>query len=239
MVPEDTINEFVKRMREAAGENLVSVILFGSAVSGDFHPEFSNLNLFCAVRDSSPKALACLGPAAKWWDGKKQPPALIMTPEELEHSADVFTIELMDMQQHHRVLFGEDVLQGLAIPTDRHRVQVEYELREKAILLRQQYLLVAGNEKQVWELLMRSLPSFITLFRHALVAMGKPVPAKRRDAVRALGASVGFDVSPFHELLDLREKKSKRREFNVNHLFSHYVEAIDLVIEAVDGLATA
>ena len=69
-----------------------------------------------------------------------------MTRDELERSADVFTIELLDMQQHHRVLFGEDVLKGLQIPMDLHRVQVEYELREKLILLRQHILLAAGND---------------------------------------------------------------------------------------------
>ena len=58
-----------------------------------------------------------------------------MTRQELERSTDVFTIELLDMQQHHRVLFGEDVVQGLQIPMHLHRVQVEYELREKLILL--------------------------------------------------------------------------------------------------------
>ena len=33
-----------------------------------------------------------------------------MTEEELSRSSDVFTIELMDMQQHHRIAYGEDVL---------------------------------------------------------------------------------------------------------------------------------
>ena len=56
-----------------------------------------------------------------------------------------FTIELLDMQQHHRVLFGEDMVQGLQISMHVHRVQVEYELREKLILLRQQILLTSGE----------------------------------------------------------------------------------------------
>jgi predicted nucleotidyltransferase len=46
MIPEKTISDFVNRLRTAAGTNLESVILFGSAVAGDFHPEFSNVNLF-------------------------------------------------------------------------------------------------------------------------------------------------------------------------------------------------
>ena len=106
MVPEKKIDEFISRLRAAAGANLESVILFGSAVAGDFHPEFSNLNLFCVVRDSSFAALQALVPAVKWWNAQKQPPPLFMTRDEIERSTDVFTIEFMDMQRHHRVVFG-------------------------------------------------------------------------------------------------------------------------------------
>src|ERR1700719_2362185 len=153
MVPENKINDFVGRLRAAAGANLESVILFGSAVMGDFHPEFSNLNLFCVVRDASFAALQALSPAVKWWDGQKQPPPLFMTRDEIARSVDVFTIELIDMQQHHRVLFGDDVIQGLSIPANLHRVQVEYELREKLALLRQHLLLASGNDSRLWDLL--------------------------------------------------------------------------------------
>ena len=110
MIPQKIIDEFVKRMQEAGGANIESIILFGSAVSGYFHPGLSNLNLFCVLRDASFQALRTLGPAAKWWDGQKQPPPLCMTRLELERTVDVFTIELLDMQRHHRVLFGKDVL---------------------------------------------------------------------------------------------------------------------------------
>src|SRR5271167_2782522 len=116
MVPEQKITDFVSRLRAAAGANLESVILFGSAVAGDYHPEFSNVNLFCVIHDSSFAAMQALAPAVKWWDAQKQPPPLFMTHEEIKRSVDVFTIELIDMQQHHRVFFGEDVIQGLKIP---------------------------------------------------------------------------------------------------------------------------
>src|SRR4029077_12280423 len=70
MVSENKINDFVSRLRSAAGANLESVILFGSAVAGDFHPEFSNLNLFCVIRDSTFGALQALAPAVKWWEAQ-------------------------------------------------------------------------------------------------------------------------------------------------------------------------
>lgn len=234
MVPEDKINEFVRRAREAAGPNIESIILFGSAVAGDFHPGLSNLNLLCALRDSSFAALQVLAPVAKWWDRQKQPPPLCMTRTELGRSTDVFTVELLDMQQHHRVLFGEDVVQGLRIPMSLHRVQVEYELREKLILLRQQLLLASGNDSRLWDLLLRSVPSFGTLFRHALIALGDDSQSGRREAIHALSKRLGFDPSAMQQALDVREHKSDPKKMNINDLAGRYLAAVEKVTAAID-----
>jgi len=234
MVPEDTINDFVKRVREAAEPNLESILLFGSAAAGDFHEGTSDLNLFCVLRDCSFAALQAIAPATKWWERQKQPPPLCMTRRELERSTDVFTIELLDMQQHHRVLFGDDVVQTLRISMQVHRVQVEYELREKLILLRQQVLLAAGNPSRLWELLLHSEPSFGTLFRHSLIALGGTPPASRRDAVQALAKHVGFDPAPFHRIQEVREHKANPKKTDAEDIAARYLAAIEKVTNAVD-----
>jgi hypothetical protein len=236
MIPTQTIDDFVKRVREAGGSNVESVILFGSAVAGDFHDGLSNLNLLCVLRDGSFSALQALTPAAKWWDKQKQPPPLCMTKQELERSTDVFTIELLDMQQHHRVLFGADVLTGLQIPMDLHRVQVEYELREKLILLRQHVLVASDNESRLWDLLLRSAPSFTTLFRHALIAFGDSTRSARRDAVEALAKRVGFDTSAMLQVLDVRERKLDRKKIEIRDLVARYLATVEKVTDAVDKL---
>ncbi len=230
------ITEFVKRIREAAEANLVSVILFGSAAAGDFHPEFSNLNLFCVVRDTTFAALQALVPVAKWWDRQKQPPPLFMTRNEIEQSADVFTIELMDMKQHHRLIFGEDVLKALTIPTSLHRAQVEYELREKLSLLRQHLLLASGDDARMWQLLIRSVSSFVTLFRHALMVLGMDAPVGKREAVQALAARIGFDASGILHVLDVREAKVSRSKFDVADVFARYLTALERVTASVDRM---
>ena len=231
---EEKIGEFVKRLREAAGANLESIILFGSAVSGDFHHGLSNLNMFCVLRDCSFAALQALAPVAKWWEKQKQPPPLCMTRKELQRSTDVFTIELLDMQQHHRVLFGEDVVQGLRISLHVHRVQVEYELREKLILLRQQVLLASGNNSRLWDLLLRSAPSFGTLFRHALIALGDSSQPGRRGAIEVLSKRVGFDPAAMGQVLDVREKKADPKKIDIDELVARYLAAVEKVAAAVD-----
>jgi hypothetical protein len=140
------------------------------------------------------------------------------------------------MQQHHRVLFGEDVVQGLAIPSNLHRVQVEYELREKLALLRQHMLLASGNDSRMWELLLRSVSSFATLFRHALIVLGHDAPVGKREAVVALSKRIGFDASGILQVLDIREKKSDRKKFEVTDVFSRYLAAVEQVAAAVDKM---
>ena len=233
MIPEDKITEFVKHCREAAGPNVEAIILFGSAVSGGFHPGLSDLNMFCVLRETSFQHLQELAPVVKWWDKQKQPPPLCMTRHELQRSTDVFTIELLDMVQHHRLLFGEDVLQDLQIDTHLHRVQVEYELREKLILLRQHVLVADGKDSRLWDVLLHSAPSFATLFRHALIVLGGP-SLSRREAVDQLSKRVQFDSLPIQRVLDVREQKTDAKKLNVQDLCARYLGVIEKVVAAVD-----
>ena len=240
MVPEKQISEFVDKMRSPAGKNLASVILYGSAATKEFHPDFSNVNLLCILRDTSFASLSRITPAVKWWVDKNHHPPLVLGANELSRSADVFSIEFLDMKLSHRVLFGEDLLSGLEIPMHLHRVQLEYELREKTILLRQQLLLHSGRPRELWELLLRSLPAFTTLFRHALIACGDPAPQSvslsKRDTVQTLAARVKFDPSPFLELLDIREHKAEQKDFQVDDICGRYLHAVQQVATAVDTM---
>ncbi len=236
MVAEKQINEFINRLRAACGENLQSVILYGSAADGEFHPDFSNINLLCVLRESSFAKLTAMAPAVAWWTRQKHREPLVLAAEELESSTDVFSIELLDMQHRHRVLFGDDVLSGLSIPMHLHRAQLEYELREKLILLRERLLLAANNQKQLWELMLGSLSTFTTLFRHALIALGDMPPKTKREVIQALAARIPFDASAFLQLLNIRERKAEAKQFDVADVFARYLLAVQQVTAAVDRM---
>jgi hypothetical protein len=236
MVAEKQIAEFLSRIRHAAGENLQSVILYGSGADGEFHPDYSNVNLLCVLRETSFAVLNELAPAVKWWTRQKHHVPLLLTHEELKRSADVFSIELLDMRQQYRVLYGDDVLQGLTIPMRFHRAQLEYELREKTILLRERMLLARGSKNRLWELLLGSLSTFVTLFRHTLVAVGDSAPRSKREAIQALASRVPLDPSAFLQLLDIREKKVDRKQLDVSDIASRYLAAVQQVTAAVDTM---
>src|SRR5579859_2390480 len=125
MEAEKQITDFVNRLKQASGANLECVALFGSAASGEFHADYSDINLLCVVRELSAAVLAKLAPAIVSWTKSKFPAPLIFSRAELEQSTDVFAIEMLDIRQRHRILYGEDIFTGLNIPMDRHRVQLE------------------------------------------------------------------------------------------------------------------
>ena len=97
MVAEKQLDEFVSRMQKAAGENLHSVILYGSAAAGDYNPEFSNLNLLCILRETSFSKLSAVRRVVEWWYRQKHPAPLVMTEEELEE----FLRRLLDRTAGH------------------------------------------------------------------------------------------------------------------------------------------
>src|SRR5207245_11355173 len=104
MAHEKMLSEFVEKMRTAAGVNLISMILYGSAAEGEFHPEYSDLNLLCVLRDTSFASLSKIASAVAWWRKKKYHPPLVLTPEALKDTADVCSIEFVHMTRRHRLL---------------------------------------------------------------------------------------------------------------------------------------
>jgi predicted nucleotidyltransferase len=237
MGPEKLIDEFVERIRSAAGTNLLAVILYGSAAAGDYVVDHSDVNLLCVLRETSLAAIEALAPAVAWWGKQKHRAPLLLSVGEMQRSADVFSIEFLDMRRHYRVLWGEDVLKTLEIPMRLHRTQVRYELREKAIVLRQHLLVVAGEDDAKWELLLRSLPAFGTLFRHVLIAMGETGAGSKREVVTALAGKLGIDAGVFGELLDIRERKKDRKAVKVDDVFARYLKLVGEVTVAVDKMS--
>ena len=233
MDKEKDLNELVARLKQAAGSNLSAVVLYGSAVDLDFR-EHSDLNVLCLLHRLGGAVLECLRPVGLWWSHKGHPPPLVFTFAELRNSADVFSIELLDMKARHRMLEGADFLAELQVPMAQHKLQVERELRVNVVRLRQSYLRMAGRRSELAELLIASASSFGTLFRHALIALGQEAPSSAREAADRLAKLFAMNTAPFHLVLDLREGKSAGGEMNLEAVFEPYVDLVTRVAEEID-----
>jgi predicted nucleotidyltransferase len=235
---EQDLKALVAKLKEAAGANLKSVVLYGSAVTGEFHSKHSDLNVLCLLERLDPAALEELNPPSRWWAGKGNPAPLVFTLEELRRSADVFAIELLDIKSSHRVLLGEDPFAQLEVPMSLHHLQVERELRNNLVRLRQHYLSAPHDDKTSLGLMTGSVSSFISLFRHALIALGQQSPAEphqpKHTVVDRLATLLRFDPSGFHTVLEVREGKKSSKQVNAPAVFRAYLEAVARVVREVD-----
>jgi len=235
MEAEKQITDFVNSLKQAAGGNLECVALFGSAASEEFHADYSDINMLCVVRELSAPALAALAPAIVAWTRNKFPAPLIFSRAELEQATDVFAIEMLDIRQRHRILYGEDIFTRMNVPMDRHRVQLEHELRTKLLTLRQSYFQAANDKKRVRRLMLDSVSAFSTLFRHTLIAMGEQPAPHRAENITRLAARIKFDPGIFLKLLQVRERKANESEIPAASAFAQYLDGINTVVQAVDA----
>ncbi|MBZ5648463.1 MAG: hypothetical protein LAN37_14710 [Acidobacteriia bacterium] len=234
---EKELNDLVAKLRGASGANLECVVLYGSAASGHFEEKHSDLNVLCILERLDGAALEALRPVAAWWTGKGQPAVLVFTMDELRRSADVFAIELLDIKASHKVLFGEDCFSGLDVPMNLHRIQLEHELRTKLIRFRQAYLAVEGKSKELLRLMTESISSFMTLFRHTLIALGEPVPPQRHAVLDRLADRLKVEVSAFHRVLEVRE--GKKADLDVVSVARGYLDTVTRVVDEVDRILAA
>jgi hypothetical protein len=228
------LDGLVTRLRENAGPNLRSIVLYGSGASGEFHSAHSDLNILCLLHRVNPVELRKLHKPAAWFVRRGHPMPLVFTLEELCSAADLYAIELLEIKTHRRVLYGEDVFSSIDVPMALHRFQVERDLRYQLIRLRQGYIAVAGKNKAVLALMVRSASSFALLFRHALMVLGESPSSSRRDAVNQLATLLGFDSSGFKAVFELRDTSRRQERLDYVQVFEKYSAAATQAVDAID-----
>lgn len=231
---EAKLTELVERLKAAAPDNLKGLVLYGSAVTGEFTAKHSDLNILCIVERAGAGELEVLHGPVEWWTRQNNPPPLIFTLSELRQSADVFAIELFDIKERHRILYGEDFFSQFEVPMQLHRLQVERELRTDWLRLRQAVVAAPQNKKTHLGIMLASVSAFCALFRHALVDLGQPMPVTKREAVAAMASLTGANPTAFHAVLDLREGKRKEGQIDVEASLSSYLEFVEVVTNEVD-----
>jgi len=233
---EDLLREFVERLQQAYQAEMLSVVLYGSAATSDYHEDHSDLNVLCVLPRVNLAELERGASAIQWWLKKGQPAPLLLSTEEMTDATDVFPIEFLDIKESYRVLHGADLVAAIQVDTAQHRSQLEHELRSRLLRLRKRYLETQHDDKAVSRLMLDSLPTFATLFRHALLIGGFGAPIKKREIFRATAEHFKVGPSPFDALLDVRTGARKPAPGEMRGWFEQYLAGITSLSEAVDKL---
>jgi hypothetical protein len=237
---EDLVQELTQRLINAANDNLQALVLYGSAVTGEYRKNHSDLNVLCILRRAAPSDLEHLHEPLTWWKRKGFPVPQVFTEAELRASADIFAIELLDMKANHRMLYGEDFFPSLNVPTKLHKLQVERELRTNLVRLRQGILAVPPKDRVLVDLMDAAVSAFVTLFRHALLAFGEPPATSKREVVQRAAQIANASPDAFLTILDVHEGKRKASNVDAQETLRGYMELVERMTNETDRrLATA
>ncbi|HEU4560147.1 MAG TPA: nucleotidyltransferase domain-containing protein [Longimicrobium sp.] len=225
---------YARDLAGAYGEALVSVVLYGSAARGEYREGVSDLNLLVLLSSTDAHTLRRGSALARAWAAENNPPPLLMSEAEFRASADVFPMELADMNDAHVVLHGENPFHDLEIRPDDLRLQLERELKGAWIRLRTRYLTESGDALKFQPMLLKSLSTFLVFFRTVLRLSGHPGTRDPETVLNETAARVGFDPQP---LLAIHRARSGAAKLDVrpdSAVVTGYLEAVARVVEYVD-----
>ena len=227
---------FLDKVLENHQDLIHSIHIVGSALTQDFDPKISDINSVVVLHKMDLKFLEFLAPLGKKYGKKRIAAPLIMTPEYIENSLDVFPLEFFNIKTLHHTVWGEDIFQFLEIHQSDLRRQCEQELKVKLIGLRQGYISAAGDQKILARGFAESFAGYMPLFKSIILLLGKEPPNNNDGILSVLEEVSGVRTEVFKIVLNQKKKKTKPSIEQLNMVFEDYYAAIEKLGDVTDAI---
>jgi hypothetical protein len=234
--PADIFPEITEDYRKVFGEDLISLILYGSGASGEYIPGKSDLNFLVVLSEGGIGNLEKAIDFVKRWRKRGVTIPLCMTKEDVTSSIDAYPVEFFTMQLDHITVYGEDVLVGLAFEPGSLRLQVERELKSKILHLRTGLLDTGGKSGPVRELIKVSFTAFMSLFKALLHLKGLAVPRGRREVIRLVAETYSIEAEIFLKCADIKEGIDRVPASEILGVCKAYLKEAARLSKIVDGM---
>jgi hypothetical protein len=124
---------------------------------------------------------------------------LLVDPDYLRSSRDVFPLELLELRDRHRLLHGaSDPFAALPPPNPTYlRLELEEQVKGKLLHLRETYVALGVSGRGLDTLLATTRGPFDVILRGLLYLADRPRPARLADVVEAVAAAYGLRLPAF------------------------------------------
>lgn len=191
----DRLEAFRHGLRDAIGDKLDALLIFGSVAYGTWNESTSDVDVMVILREDSRDVLDAIGHAVRLARYAARIEAMILRRDEIPRAADVFPLLYDDVRECNIVLAGEDPFKDLVV-SDRHRrLRIEQELREARIRLRR---MVADSDRGasgLREIVRRKLKQLRSPLRALMRLRGEEVAIDCDSVTRAACAAYGIDAN--------------------------------------------
>lgn len=233
-----TLDELSRQLQEVHGADLVAIVLYGSAASGEELGSLSDINVLVLAANLSAGRMRKLGQTMRAWQEAGNPPVVSITADEWLRSADVFPMEYADILERHRVLHGNLPLSEVAVKRADLRMQLEREAMSTLLRLRRAAMLAGTNANSQRELMTRSFSTLLVLFRAVLRLQGLVPPRDAAQVIDAVAGSCNIDPAVLHKVLLLRRDGSKAGGSELSAILDEYLNTTDSLVRHLDAFDT-
>jgi predicted nucleotidyltransferase len=234
--PKEIFQEITKDYQSTFGNDLLSIILYGSGATGDYVHKRSDLNFLIVLTEEGTNTLERAFKVVSKWRKRNVNIPLFLTKSYITSSLDTFPIEFLNMKMNYKLVFGEDLLANLSFEKGDLRVQCERELKSKLLHLRKGYLETSQRAVNMRLLIAHSIPAFIAIFRALLYIKDIEVPAKREETVYRVCEEFDLDHRLFSTLLSVKDKGEKSSKGEINWLIHRYISEVRRLSSIVDKM---
>ena len=230
------LQAYAKEAKGVFGEQLEGLLLYGSAVRGEFLPGRSNLNILLLVSSYDSAVLKQYSVLHRRWSKEQIVVPLFLTEEELHMLAAVFPLEFLEVQEQHRVLGGRDPFIGFHVKTDRLREAVVQGLASHVLRLRQRYVEGGGDDEATTILLPLSITSIVPLLRGVQRLLGRPLLSHSDAVISDVAEQLKLDLQGLLDAWLLKRGQISPGSHEVPRLFDRYLQAATLLARTVAQL---
>lgn len=234
--PREIFPEIIDDYKGLFGEDLISIILYGSGAGQNYRPGKSDINFMIVLSEEGIEYLDKAFKAVETWQKRKVAIPLFITELYVESSLDVFPIEYLNFQRNHLLVYGKDILEELSFDRALVRLQCEREIKGKLLLLREAFMETGGKGKALRGAIAQSIGAFIAIFEALLYLKEQEIPKERREVVNLTCNAFGLDAGVFQKLLDVKEEVIKGEDPQLKSLFQDYLREVRKLSKIVDTL---
>ena len=236
-LPEETqqlLRSYVKEVAKVFGTQLEGVLIYGSAVRGEFMLGRSNLNLLFLMASYETTTLKKYVGVHKRWSKEQIVVPLFLTLADLQSAAAVFPLEYEDIHEGHRLLWGQDPFVGFKVDT-RHLVgEVLQGLRGNLLRLRQRLVEGGCTEEAMTILLPLSLTALLPILRGVQRLWGRPALSRGEPLLKDLETYLGFDLGGLRDALLLKRGGITPGPKEIPRMMDRYLESLTRLIAEVE-----
>jgi predicted nucleotidyltransferase len=231
----EVVTKFTSKMVEALSDNLVSVILFGSAAGGEFIERKSDINSLLILQSVRAVDLNIISDNGKRFFARGLAVPLVFEKDHITTSLDTFPIEFSDMKERHILLYGKDPFEKAVIEGKNLRYECERELKSMLVNLRRGFLQTNGNREGLEKLLSKSLSSVLAACRGLLWLAGKTPPDDIPALLAMMQERYNVRVSAIERVWRVRKGESGATAI-LESVFDDYSKDIARLSAVVDRM---